>query len=143
MINKFPVGLVLLILATTPVMACDLKVSDAWIREAPPGLMTLAGYAILANQGDKPLRIVKVQSSVFTEVQMHESRIDKGIASMHAIDAVDIAPHQSATFAPSGKHFMMMGAKQALKKGSQIQVQLQDQSGCVTSVSFVVRAVSE
>jgi len=38
---------------------------------------------------------------------------------------------------------MMMGAKQAFKKGSQIQVQLQDQSGCVTSVSFVVRAVSE
>jgi copper(I)-binding protein len=143
MIGKYPAWLVLLFLGTTPVMACDLKVSSAWIREAPPGLMTLAGYASLINDGDKPLRIVKAQSSVFTEIQMHESSIVNGVASMHAINALELAAYQHITFAPNGKHFMLMGARKSFHKGDVVIVQLQDQRDCVTEAEFTVRGSDE
>ena len=139
MINRYPAALVMLILATTPVMACDLKVSGAWIREAPPGLMTLAGYALLINDGDKPLRVVKVQSSVFTEIQMHESSVTNGMAMMRAIETLELAPHQHVLFEPNGKHFMLMGATHSLKKGDVVTVQLLDQHGCTTETGFTVR----
>ncbi len=120
-------------------MACNLKVSDAWIREAPPGLMSVAGYALLENDGNKPLQIVKLQSSAFTEVRMHETRIETGIASMRSINTLDIAAHQQVTFAPSGKHFMLVNAVQPLKNGDVVSVEFVDQTSCVTTAEFTVR----
>ena len=120
-------------------MACNLKVSDAWIREAPPGLMSVAGYALLENDGNKPLQIVKLQSSAFTEVRMHETRIETGIASMRSINTLDIAAHQRVTFAPSGKHFMLVNAVQPLKNGDVGSDEFVDQTSCDTTAEFTVR----
>lgn len=140
MIGKFPALLALLILGTTPVIGCDLKISDAWIREAPPGLMTLAGYALLANEGNRALRIVKMRSPAFAEIQMHESVIEHGVASMRAISSLEIAAHQQTAFAPNGRHFMLMGATKPLKKGDIVTLRFQDQDGCTTAARFVVRS---
>lgn len=143
-IKKRPaLWLAFLVLGTTPVMACDLKVSDAWIREAPPGLMTLGGYASLENDSKELLQIVKLWSPAFAEVQMHQSVVKNGIASMHEIDKLEIPAHQRVVFAPSGKHFMLMGAQQALKKGDAVEVSFQDQHGCVTTTKFKIRGMGE
>lgn len=143
-IKKRPaVWLAFLVLGTTPVMGCDLKVSDAWIREAPPGLMTLGGYASLENDGKELLQIVKLWSPAFAEVQMHQSVVENGMASMPQIDKLKIPAHQRVAFAPSGKHFMLMGATQALKKGDAVEVSFQDQHGCVTTAKFTVRGILE
>jgi len=132
--------LILLFLGAAPVIACDLKISDAWIREAPPGSMTLAGYASLINTGQQSLRILKIHSPVFSEVQMHESVVENGMASMRAIDSLQLAAHQAVAFKPGGKHFMLMGANKALHQGDTVQMQLQDQKGCMTEAVFTVRA---
>ena len=146
-ISKVPAKLVLLMLCafpvSAPVNACDLKVTGAWIREAPPGLMTLAGYATLTNESSRPVQIDRIQSVQFMEVQMHETVMTQGVASMHAIDKLAIAPHQTIEFAPGGKHFMMMGAIKPLKKGDSVVVELRDQHGCSTQAQFVVRTASQ
>lgn len=130
-----------MILCMPPAAACPLEVTDGWIREAPPGLMTLAGYARLKNNSNQPITIVKVESSGFAEVQAHESIIENGMASMRAIDALRIAAHEQATFSPAGKHLMLMGAARVLKQGDTVRVSFRDGQGCVTSAEFKVRRV--
>jgi copper(I)-binding protein len=142
-IGKYPAWLVLLMLCAFPVSACDLKVTGAWIREAPPGLMTLAGYARLTNTSNLPIQIVHIQSAQFTDVQMHETVVMQGVASMHAIATLDIAAYQAIEFAPGGKHFMLMGAAMTLKKGDSAVLKFKDQRGCTAQARFVVRAASE
>jgi copper(I)-binding protein len=140
---KNPAMLVLLTLCAFPVSACDLKVSGAWIREAPPGLTTVAGYAVLTNDGNRPLQIVHIHSTQVTAVQMHETVIQQGVASMHTLDKLQLAPHQTVAFAPGGKHFMLMGATVSLKNRDSILLKFQDQHGCTVQSTFVVRNVSE
>lgn len=135
--------LVLLMLGTIPVQACDVHVADGWIRESPPGLMTMAGYAVLVNTGGKPVRISAVTSSDFTDIQMHESSVVNGVAVMRPIASLEIGAHQQVAFAPNGKHFMLMGAKKNLKKGDVVTIKLPDQSGCVIEATLLVRALGE
>jgi len=130
----------LLLLCAAPVSACDVKITGAWIREAPPGLMTLAGYASLTNAGNQPIHLTQIHSSVFAEVQAHETVMENGMASMRAVPSLKLAAHQTLEFKPGGLHFMMMGASKALHQGDTVQVQFKDQQGCVTDVAFVVRA---
>ncbi len=138
--NSAAAVLVFLVLGTMPAAACDLKVTDAWIREAPPGLMTLAGYASLHNDSGKLLQIVKVWSASFAEIQMHESVIENGMASMREISTLNIPAHQQVMFAPSGRHFMLMGATRGFSKGEAVEISLQDQHGCTTVARFIVRS---
>lgn len=143
MINKFPALLAVLILGTTPVMACDLRISNAWIREAPPGLMVLAGYASLTNEGSRMLQVVKIESPAFGEIQMHETVIEQGVSSMRNILVLKIAAHQSAIFSPDGKHFMLMQPAKPLKQGDVVTLRFVDNGGCTTETGFVVRHSAE
>lgn len=138
--NSAAAVLVFLMLGTMPAAACDLKVTNAWIREAPPGLMTLAGYATLSNDSGKSLHIVKAWSAAFAAIEMHESVIEHGMASMRELKTLDIPAHQQVIFAPGGRHFMLMGATKDLHKGDAVEISLQDQHGCTTVARFIVRS---
>ena len=92
-------------LFTGSVLACDLKVESAWIREAPSTATSLAGYAVLSNAGSKSLSVVGAGAPGFTKVEMHETLMDHGIAKMRAIEKLEIAAKAKVEFMPSGKHF--------------------------------------
>ena len=127
-------------LFTSATMACDLKVESAWIREAPSTATSLAGYAVLTNTGSKNLSVVGASAPGFAKVEMHETLMDHGIAKMRAIEKLEIAAKAKVEFMPSGKHFMLIGPKSALRVGEMVPVNLKDSSGCVTLVQFKVGA---
>lgn len=136
--NKF--ALALAMLATqAAAMACDLKVESAWIREAPPNAMMLAGYAKLTNAGATTLSIQAITSPAFASVEPHESLTENGVAKMRPV-AVQIPAKGSMEFAAGGKHFMLMNPKQPLKNGDVVTLNLTDATGCVTAVPFKVAA---
>ena len=88
--------------------ACDLQIRDGWVRLAPPGTMMRAGYATLANGGDRPIRIDAVRSAQFGDVGMHETVEENGLSKMRPIDALSVPAHGAVAFAPGGRHFMLM-----------------------------------
>lgn len=121
-------------------LACDLKVDSAWIREAPSTAKALAGYALLSNVGSKPVTVVSGSSSAFAKVEMHETVTENGIAKMRPIEKLEIPAKGKIEFAPSGKHFMLLEPKAALKNGDVVSVSLKDATGCQTTVQFKVGA---
>lgn len=127
-----------LVLLATPTPACDLKVAAAWIRTAPPTATVLAGYATFANGGAQPLRIRGLRSADFVRVEAHETRDEKGISKMRAIDAFEIPAGGSMELQPGGRHLMLMQPKRVLKDGDVVSIAIEDTNGCVTTAAFKV-----
>lgn len=117
----------------------SLHVMDAWIREAPPGVSALAGYATLHNMSKKPVGIVKVESSAFGAVEMHRTEIRNGLASMVEQKRLEIPAAGERKLAPGGDHFMLLNPRGALKAGDKVEWLLHLDDGTKLPVTAAVR----
>lgn len=129
----------LLALAWGPAMACEgLAVRDAWIAQAPPQAMALAGYATLENRGDRALRIDAVSGTDFGEAMIHATREENGMMQMGMLDHLDVPAHATATLAPGGMHLMLMQPSRRLKAGDTTILEFHCGKQ-TTAASFTVR----
>lgn len=121
---KTPVAACLALLASGAALACpDLAVEGAWIREAPPGAMSVA-YARLTNRGSRPLVVDGARSEAFGGAGLHRTEIDaSGMARMRE-GALTLAPGAHAALEPGGWHLMLFDPARLLKAGDVVQVTL-------------------
>ncbi|HEY0178851.1 MAG TPA: copper chaperone PCu(A)C [Dokdonella sp.] len=116
------VGLALLLACAGAHAEGRLGVTDAWIREAPPGAGMLAGYATLKNAGDAPISVLTVQSDAFRMASLHETIDDHGVAKMRELHGLDLAPGASARLQPGGMHLMLMQPRREVHAGEKVAV---------------------
>ena len=88
--------------------AAPLSARDMRITKPLPGSQAPAGYFELVNNTPEPIRVSRVSSPQFGNVEMHETIDDDGISRMVGLDQVTIAAHSSIVFEPGGKHLMLM-----------------------------------
>ena len=123
-----------------PVLAVGhLQVEQPWIRTAPPGAATLAGYAVLRNDGDAPLVVRSVSSPDFRAVSLHESVSVDGVAQMRTLDSLVIAPGGTLLLAPTGKHLMLMQPVRELASGATVTVHFILKDTSPVDVDFSLR----
>lgn len=113
------------------------QVQAAWSRPAAAG-MTGAGFMVVTNTGKTPDALVSASSPIAREVQIHQSKMSNGVASMQRLDRVPMAPGARVTFAPGGYHLMFMGLTRPLKAGDKAPVTLVFASGAKVEATFVV-----
>jgi hypothetical protein len=85
-----------------------LVASDVVVTQPMPGMKMSAAYLSLANNSDEAIRISRVASAQYESVQLHETRIENGVARMRAIPVLEIAAGESVTLERGGKHLMLM-----------------------------------
>jgi copper(I)-binding protein len=85
-----------------------LVASDVEVTRPMPGMKMSAGFFVLTNNTDADMRITGVTSPQFEAVEIHETRIEDGIARMRELDALVVPAHGSTTLARGGKHLMLM-----------------------------------
>jgi periplasmic copper chaperone A len=127
------------LLAGHAAAAGRLKVERAWIRTAPPGSAMLAGYAVLHNSGDAPVIVHGASSPDFGAVSIHETIEVDGVERMQALDQIEVAPDATVTFAPGGKHFMLMRPSRSLASGAAVTIHLETNDSDGVDASFAVR----
>lgn len=113
------------------------RVEAAWSRPAAAGA-TGAGFMVLANPSKTPDALVFATSPLAREVQIHQSKMAGGVASMQRLDRVPLPPESRVTFAPGGHHLMLMGLKTPLRAGESVPVILVFASGARVEAAFVV-----
>jgi len=132
-----------LILALAPLPAASdapgVSVRNAWVREAPPGMMTTAGYMELRNDTSRPQVLLAASSSGFETVMIHRTIVKDGIAGMVHASQIELAPNASLVFAPGGYHLMLMNPKRTLRAGDAVVINLEFRGGLVLPVAFEVR----
>ncbi len=112
-------------------------VQGAWSRPAAKGGVGV-GFMTMANASGKPDSLVAVESPAAREVQIHQSSVSGGMASMRPVTAVPIAVGAKVVFAPGGYHLMFLGLKRPLSVGDTLAGTLVFASGARVKAAFAV-----
>ncbi len=109
---------VLLLACLLPLPAwAQVTVSDAWVREAPPGAPALAGYLALHNGTTRSRTLVAVEAEGFGQAMLHRSITEKGMAHMEHLPDLTLPPGGTLRMAPGGHHLMLMAPEQPPREG--------------------------
>lgn len=116
-------------------------VLDAWIPEAPPNAMSLAGYMRIVNHSDQVRTLVQATGEAFEFIEIHRTILDanSGLARMVHEEKINIEPNGTVSFEPGGYHLMLMRPTKALKAGDNVPLTLMFTDGFVQKVEFQVR----
>lgn len=121
----------------------DLHIEHPVVRSSPATAMTSAGYMVIMNSGSEPDTLLRVEAG-FPRVMMHDSVTVDGVASMNPLASITIAPGDSVTFAPGGKHVMFMGLNgDPLEVGEQVSATLVFEKAGRLDVVFAVEDMSD
>lgn len=116
----------------------EIKVDDAWVRLLPPTVKTTAAYMRLnSDQADK---LQSVTTDVADRVEMHNSSMEDGVMSMEQVKDISLPPNQDVELKPHGLHLMVMGLKQALQDGQEIEFTLHFKNAGDTQVNAKVKS---
>jgi copper(I)-binding protein len=133
-------ALVLVLAACTRTADAPLQVSDAWLRAIPEGVTSTAGYLSIENRSRERRELTAVTSPQFARVELHETRIEDGMARMRRLDALELPPGEGVTLAPGGVHLMLLDPVRTLAPGEHATLRLQLDDGWLVEVEAEVRA---
>lgn len=123
-----------------PAAECLPQVQDGWVRLGPAQMPMAAGFAVIENGCQTPVRIVAASSPAFADVSLHETRIVDGVSRMRALPVLPLAPGASAVLEPGGKHLMLMHPYEPLQAGGRLVVEFELQDGRKLRGEFELRA---
>lgn len=134
-------GLVLMAAASAAVGAepCVPTVEEAWVRAAPPGAPSLAGYFVLRNGCDAPVAVAGVESDDFGMPMIHRSVEENGVAKMRPAGDLTVPAGGELRFSPGGLHLMLMQPVRPLAEGEVARIRIVLADGRKLSADFPVR----
>ncbi len=133
------VAVAVMLMLLPGVALAKLVVSDAWVREAPPGSRMLAAYLALKNTEPR-LRVVRsIRSADFQRVEIHRSTHEQGMMRMQHLDKLRLAPGQLVHMRPGSLHLMLIGPKRTLRAGDVVEFELVAEDGETVRFSADVR----
>ena len=144
-IKKYGIGLLSITLLVSLIsgqsLAKDgLKISDAWIPQAPPVAKVMAGYLKINNPTSSKITINKVTSPNFNTVEMHQTIEKDGMARMVKQETMTIPANSEVIFKRGGLHLMLIQPKQPLNKGEKISLSFSTNKGKVDVTAEVKAA---
>jgi hypothetical protein len=92
----------------------------------------------LRNTGTAPDRLVKVTAPAAEKVEVHETKVEGGMAMMRPVGPVALAPGATVEFKPGGLHVMLMGLAKPLKEGDRLKLVLTFEKAGTIEVEAVV-----
>ncbi|KGE02839.1 copper chaperone PCu(A)C [Pseudohaliea rubra] len=126
-------------LLAAPVVADPLTLTDAWVRALPPTQAMTAGYLSVTNSGDVAVRIVGAEAGGAGRTELHESRAEGGAMRMVAVEALVLAPGESASFEPGGLHLMLKDLDRMPAPGDTVRLCLLSDDGERSCTDAAVR----
>ena len=118
----------------------DLIISDAWVRETPPGKMMTAGYASIENLSKDVITITGVSAEVAGHTSLHETRIERDRSTMRPVAQLLIKAGERVSLKPGGLHIMLMKLSESLTDGQSIDICLElENNDSLCSAFSVVR----
>lgn len=100
------------------------QVESAWINAPLPGAPVTAAYFTLRNPGTSKIALVGVSSPACERMELHETRLENGVARMREVKRLEIASASSLVLEPGGLHGMCFSPVAELGSESSVQVVL-------------------
>lgn len=121
----------LLSVASVCAKSPSVSFEGTWARPADVGYNS-ALYMQIKNEGETPLVIVDAGYAHARKVELHETIEVDGVSKMIPMDAAHpwtVAPGETLSLAPGGKHVMLIGLTRPLEAGGRVEVTLMTKEG--------------
>ncbi len=109
-------------LAKTSTVEPSLKITDAWAKTTVPGGSVSAAYMQIKSA--KPLKLVKAESPLTPNVEIHNMSMNAGVMEMRAVDTIDIPADKAVSLKPGGFHIMLIKVNKPINKGDTVPLKL-------------------
>jgi len=120
--------------------AGGLQIGNPWARATPKGATIGAGYLTITNKGKDTDRLVGGSAEPAERIEVHTTVVEKGVAKMRQVSALEIKPGQIIELKPGGMHVMFLGLKQPLQRGKKVKGTLVFEKAGSVDVEFTVQA---
>ena len=121
--------------------AGGLQIVSPWARATPGGAAVAAGYLTITNKGSESDRLVGGSTAAASRFEVHATVMEKGVAKMRPVAALEIKPGETVELKPGGMHVMLMGIKQPLKQGQKVKGTLVFERAGTVAIEFSVEAI--
>lgn len=115
-----------------------IEVKDARARAAMQGGNS-AIYFVIQNQTAGKDELIGAASDVANAIEIHESKMEGDMMMMSPVESVLLESSAKVEFKPGGLHIMLIGLKQDLKAGDEIEVILQFKNNPSITVKAMVK----
>ncbi|MFO7542177.1 MAG: copper chaperone PCu(A)C [Thiobacillus sp.] len=117
----------LISLASLPVWAANVSVTNAWARATMPGQPVSGAY--MKIKADADARLLSVSSPAIPRVEVHEMKMDGDVMRMREVTEIRLPKGKAVSLEPGGFHLMLMNLKQPIAAGDVIPLTLVVESG--------------
>ena len=100
----------------------DIVIEQPWSRATP--VKVGGAYMTLRNNGAVPDKLIKVTSPIAEKAEIHETKVEGGMAMMRPVDGVELKRRSSVQLKPGGMHVMLIGLQRPLREGERIKLSL-------------------
>lgn len=129
------------LLASMQLLAAEVQIVNATVRQPLPGRSVSAGYFTINNSGSQGVSLVAASSPWFEKVELHQHSYVDGMMRMQQVDTIVIAPNQSVHLQPGGLHLMLFTPKQSLEIDQQVPIELLFADGQNIAIKAVVTKI--
>ncbi|KFN50350.1 copper chaperone PCu(A)C [Arenimonas composti] len=119
--------------------ACAPVLEETWIRAAPPGAASLAGYGVLRNRCATAVTVTGIESLDFAMPMIHRTELVDGVSRMRDAGELRVPAGGELRFEPGGLHLMLMRPERPLAEGEVARVRLVLEDGRRVFAAFPVR----
>ncbi|MBU1618191.1 MAG: copper chaperone PCu(A)C [Gammaproteobacteria bacterium] len=123
------------------VVAAEVMVTDATVREMLPGRSMTAGYFSISNKSAAEVELISASSPAFGSIELHQHSHKDGMMKMEQVSSVKIAAGEAVLFQPGALHLMLFDAKTSITKGQKIPLRLEFKDGQSIDIQAEVSAI--
>lgn len=100
-------------------MATDIKITNAYVKQTPPHAKNSAIFLTIENESDKDVALLKAESDISKITELHTHIHENGKMSMVQVPKIEIKAHGKTELKPGGLHIMLLDLKKEIKPDTQ------------------------
>jgi len=117
-----------------------ITISNAWVREPPPGASITAAYMSIQTKADD--KLIGIETNIADKAEIHSSTVnDQGMVKMQMLNSVDIPSGKPVEFKPGGTHIMLIELNRQLKNNDEVKIILEFEKLGLKEVTAQVRGL--
>lgn len=129
--------------SATDVSASNVMITKAYARaSATPTAKTSAAYVSLMNHAAEADKLLSASTPAAMSTEIHKTESVDGVMKMMPAGVIEIPASGMLEMKPGGYHIMLMGLKQPLKKGDEIEITLTFEKAGEMTVKVPVEEVA-
>ncbi len=122
-------------------VAFNIDVESPYARAAIKQQRNSAVFMQLKNLDDRTASVVSASSPVSDAVELHTHINDNGVMRMRKIPRIELPGSQTVELKPGGLHVMLLGLREDLQIGQQVEVTLRFNDGSEKKLEAPVQRV--